>query len=202
MVVECGAAAELTAQVSDPEGDALAAVWTLNGTAIQTNLVSASAPGVVANISISGSFPLGTNILGIGVTAGKNVTSCTTTVTVVDTVPPVISYVAASPAVLCPPDHRMVRVALRASVGDVCEAATWSIISVECNEPANARGDGNTSPDWSIADEHTVFLRAERSGRGDSRSYFIRVQATDASGNQSQMQTVTEAVPKSLSSAR
>jgi hypothetical protein len=197
-VVECGTEAELTAQVSDPEGDAMALVWTLNGTAIETNLVPASSPGTVTNIFISGSFPLGTNILGIGVTDGTNVTSCTTGVTVVDTTPPVISYVAAYPSVLWPPDHRMVRVALRASVSDVCGAATWSIIGVQCNEPANARGDGNTSEDWSIAGEDTVFLRAERSGRDDSRIYFVEVQATDASGNQSEMQTVTVTVPKSL----
>ena len=201
-VVECGTEAELTAQVSDPEGDAMAVVWTLNGTAIQTNLVPASSPDTVSNLSISGSFPLGTNMLGIAVTDGTNVTSCTSSVTVIDTTSPVISDVTASSTVLWPPDHRMVRVALRGSVSDVCGAATWSIIGVQCNEPTNALGDGNTPADWSIAGEDTVFLRAERSGRGDSRIYSIQVQATDASGNHSEIQTVTVTVPKNLGKGR
>jgi hypothetical protein len=193
-VVECGTEAELTAQVSDPEGDAMAVVWTLNGTAIQTNLVAAGAPGTVTNISISGRFPLGTNMLAIGVTDGTNVASCTTSVTVVDNTAPVIRHVAASPNILWPPNHKMVRVALRASVNDACGPTTWRIIGVRCNESANARGDGNTLADWRIADEHTVFLRAERSGSGDSRIYLVKVQATDASGNQSEMETVTVTV--------
>ncbi len=196
-VVECGAEAELAAQVSDPEGNAMAVVWTLNGTAVQTNLVPASSPGTVTNITLSGWFPLGTNILAVGVTDGTNAASCTTSVTVVDTTPPVLSQVVASPTVLWPPNHKLVRVTLRASVSDLGGPATWSISGVQCNEPANARGDGNTSPDWSITDADTVFLRAERSGSGNARIYFIQVQATDAAGNQSEVQTVTVTVPKS-----
>ena len=201
-VVECGTLTNLTAQVSDPEGNAMTVVWTLHGTAVQTNLVPASSPGSVTNISIAGFFPLGTNILALGVTDGTNVASCTTSVTVVDTTPPVLSQVVASPTVLWPPNHKLVRVALRASVSDAAGPAAWSIIGVQCNEPANARGAGNTSPDWSIADADTVYLRAERSGSGNARIYFIEVQATDASGNQSEVQTVTVTVPKSPGRSR
>ncbi len=201
-VVECGTSTNLTAVVSDPEGDAMTVVWTLNGTAIQTNLVPTSSPGAVTNVSISGFFPLGTNILALGVTDGTNVASCTTSVTVVDTAPPVLSQVVAAPTVLWPPNHKLVRVTLRASVSDAAGPAAWSIIGVQCNEPANARGAGNTSPDWSIADADTVYLRAERSGSGNARIYFIHVQATDASGNQSEVQTVTVTVPKSPGRSR
>jgi hypothetical protein len=105
--------------------------------------------------------------------------------------------VVASPNVLWPPNHKMVKVGLRASVSDVCGSSTWRIIGVQCNELANGRGDGNTSPDWSIADEGTVFLRAERSGNTDPRVYSTKGQATDASGNQSEAQTVAVTVPKS-----
>ncbi len=176
----------------------MAVVWSLNGTPIQSDLVPASLPGTVTNLSISGWFPLGPNLLEISVTDGINVTSCTTSVTVVDTTPPVISQVAATPTVLWPPNHRMVRVTLGASVSEACGAATWSIIGVQCNEPANAWGDGNTPADWSLAGEDTVFLRAERSGRGDSRIYLIQVQATDVAGNQSEIRTVAVTVPQSL----
>jgi hypothetical protein len=196
-VVECGTQAELTAVVSDPEGNAMAVVWTLNGTAVQTNLVPASPPGTVTNVSVAGFFPLGTNLLAVSVSDGTNVVSCTTSVTGVDTTPPVISQVVASPTVLWPPNHKLVRVTLRAAVSDLGGPVAWGIVGVQCNEPANARGDGNTSPDWSIADADTVYLRAERSGSGNSRIYFIHVQAADAAGNQSEVQTVTVTVPKS-----
>ena len=108
-----------------------------------------------------------------------------------------LSQVVASPTVLWPPNHKLVRVTLRASVSDLGGPAAWSIVGVQCNEPANARGDGNTLPDWSIADADTVFLRAERSGSGGSRIYYVQVRATDPTGNQSEVQTVTVTVPKS-----
>lgn len=195
-VAECGSEVTLTAQVSDPEGNPMLVVWTLNGTAIQTNFVPAGSPGVMTALSLSSSLPLGTNILQISASDGINVNSCVCTVTVVDTVPPVIDSIEAIPAVLWPPNHRMVKVVLQASVRDRCSEPAWRIVGIECNEPANAARN-HTSPDWCIADEHTVFLRAERSASGDGRIYFIQVQATDSSGNQSETETVTVSVPKS-----
>jgi hypothetical protein len=196
-VVECGVSAELTAQVSDPEGVATVVVWTRNGETIQTDLVTASAPGTVTNVTISVGFPLGTNLLAVGVTDGTNAGSCTTTVTVVDTTPPVITNVVAVPNVLWPPDHKMVRVDVRAYVGDSCSAADWRIVRVRSNEPANGRGDGNTSADWRITGDHALLLRAERSGKGNGRVYYTTVQATDASGNVSQTRMVAVTEPKS-----
>ena len=104
-VLECGVPAQLIAQVSDPEGDAMVVVWTLNGTAIQTNVVPAAPPGTAFDVPLAGWFPLGTNILAIDVTDGANAASCVTGVTVVDTTPPVISEVVASPNVLWPPNR-------------------------------------------------------------------------------------------------
>jgi hypothetical protein len=196
-VEECGASAQLTAQVSDPDGDAMTVVWTLNGTPVQTNQVPAGSPGAPANVTLSGSFPLGTNILAIGVTDGTNVASCTTTVTVLDTTPPVISNVTASPNFLWPPNHQMVKVNVKVSVSDTCSPATWKIVGVRCNEPVDGRGDGKTSPDWKITSDRALQLRAEHSGNGNGRMYTITVQATDASGNKSQTQTLTVTVPKS-----
>jgi hypothetical protein len=177
-------------------------LWTLDGTAIQTNLVPSLSPGTAVNVPLSGSFSLGTNILAIGVTDGTNVASCTSSVTVADTTPPVITNVVASPSVLWPPDHQMVRVNVRASVGDSCGPVAWRIVAVRSSEPANGRGDGNTSVDWKVTGEHTLLLRAERSGDGSGRVYYVTVQATDASGNASQTQTVTVTVPKSQGKAK
>jgi hypothetical protein len=71
------------------------------------------------------------------------------------------------------------------------------ITSVQSNEPVNGLGDGDTAPDWQITGNHTVSLRAERSGKGSGRIYTITIQATDAAGNMSTPQTVTVKVPHS-----
>ena len=194
---ECGAPVTVSVQVGDADGDPLTLVWLVNGVPAQTNTVPAGASVNLTNLDLSvPGLPLGTNIVAIGVTDGTNVASCTTAVTIVDTVPPVFSSAVAAPNVLWPPNHEMVRVNVRASVSESCGPATWEIIGVRCDEPMNGRGDGNTSPDWKITSNHTLLLRAERSGKGDARIYSITVQATDGSGNKSQEQTVTVTVPK------
>lgn len=196
--VECGAEAQVTVAVSDPDGDALKVVWTLNGIAVQTNLVPASNPPAGTNVTLSGQPPLGTNLLGVVVSdSASNTASCSTVVTVVDTVPPVIRTLAALPNALWPPNHKMVDVQLRASVTDACSSATWKITRVSSNERRNGLGDGNTSPDWQITGDHTLKLRAERSGLGAGRVYTITVVATDAARNASAPKTVTVAVAHS-----
>lgn len=117
-------------------------------------------------------------------------------VDVVDTRPPEINSVTAAPPTLWPPNHRMVPVTVTVDVRDVCHAApTCRIASVMSNEPVNAVGDGNTSPDWRIIDALTVELRAERSGTRSGRVYTITVQCTDASGNASALRDVMVTVP-------
>ena len=115
---------------------------------------------------------------------------------VVDTRAPVINSVAALPPTLWPPNHKMVPVEVTVDVSDVCNAApACRIISVASNEPVNALGDGNTSPDWNVTGALTVELRAERSGTGSGRVYTITVQCTDASGNSSALRDVVVTVP-------
>ena len=80
---------------------------------------------------------------------------------------------------------------------DVAPCITWHITQVTSNEPVNGKGDGNTAPDWQILGNHTVALRAERSGNGSGRIYTITIQASDANGNLSDPKTVTVTVPKS-----
>lgn len=196
--VECGSNAVLTATVSDAEGDALTIVWTVNGASLQTNTAPAGAPSTPANVTLVTSLPLGTNVVGITVTDSfSNTVACSTTVTVVDTVPPVITSVKATPAVLWPPNHKMVNIQVSVVATDTCGPTTWKIISVTSNEPVNGLGDGDTGPDWMITGPHTVQLRAERSGKGNGRVYTITVQAQDASGNLSATRTATVFVPKS-----
>jgi len=114
-----------------------------------------------------------------------------------DTTPPSIVSVTASPNMLWPPDHKMVPVTVALSVTDVCHAApSCRITSASSNEPVNARGDGNTAPDWNITGNLTVDLRAERAGPGVGRVYTIAVTCTDGSGNSS-TRTTAVTVPHS-----
>lgn len=197
-VVECPAPAEVTVLVSDPDGDALTVVWSVDGTPFRTNSVAASNPPAAANLSFSESLALGAHVVGVLVTdSAGNTASCSSAVTVVDTVPPVITSVSATPNSLWPPNHKMVPVKINATVTDACGPTTWKIIRVTSNEPVNEGGSGNTAPDWKITGDHAVNLRAERSGRGDGRTYTITIQAVDAAGNLSQTATTTVNVPKS-----
>jgi len=194
--VECGSMAAVTAQVLDPDGDSLSIVWTLNGSTVQTNTLPPQNPPVMTFVSFMGELPKGTNAIGISVTdSGSNSTACTTTVRVVDTTPPIIAAVSASPNLLWPPNHKMVDVVVRARVTDTCSTNTWRIIRVTSNEPVDGTGDGHTTPDWIITSAHTLKLRAERAGNGHGRVYSITIQACDAAGNRSTTKVVTVPVP-------
>jgi hypothetical protein len=194
--LECGTEAQVTVAASDPDGDAFAVVWYLNGLPVQTNLVAASSPPVSTNLTLSGQFPLGTNVVAVVVSdTASNTVSCSTFVTVADTIPPVVTNLVAVPNKLWPPNHKMVDVQVRAMVTDACGPVSWRITRVTSNESVNGQGDGNTSPDWQITGDHKLKLRAERSGRGNGRVYTITVVSTDAAGNQSAPKTVAVTVP-------
>ncbi len=90
----------------------------------------------------------------------------------------------------------MVPVNVRAHVTDSCGPTVWKIIDVRSNEPFNTRGDGKTGTDWAITGDHTVNLRAERTGTGAGRIYSIIIQAKDPSGNLSEPTTIQVTVPK------
>jgi HYR domain len=121
--------------------------------------------------------------------------SCTAAVDVVDTTPPVIGNLTATPNVLWPPNHRMVPVVTGVSVSDVCDASVeCHIVSVSSNEPVDGTGDGHTAPDWVVAGPLTVNLLSERAGGGSGRIYTIAVQCTDASANTTS-RTVEVTVP-------
>ena len=64
--VACGSLANVSADVADPDGDALTVVWSVNGVAVQTNDVPASTNST--SVSFSANLSLGTNTLSV--TAG------------------------------------------------------------------------------------------------------------------------------------
>jgi hypothetical protein len=188
---ECGTLVTLMAMVSDPNGNAMTVVWTLNGSGLQTNTIPASSQTAPVMVVHTGKLPLGTNIIGITVTdSATNTASCSTMITVVDTTPPVIGRVTVNPLTLWPPNHKMVDITIHATVTDTCGPATWKILSVTSNE-----GDDTAEgPDWIITGDHTLQLRADRAGHGHGRTYSITIQAMDESGNTSS-KVVTVTVP-------
>jgi len=197
--VECGTQADVSVVVADPDGDALTVVWTMNGEPVQTNSVPAGNPSAATDVLMSIPLPLGDNKLDISVTDTLlNTASCSTTVTVIDSTPPQIVSATASPSFLWPPDHRMVTVNVDARVLDGCSSAGWAIMEVQSAELVNGHGDDHTSPDWVITGDHTLMLRAERSGYGGGRVYSITIRAMDAANNLSEPRIIFVEVPKSM----
>jgi hypothetical protein len=112
----------------------------------------------------------------------------TRTVTVVDTTPPLVDVL--QPKELWPPNHQMVTLTLAdlVTVTDGCEGElnpneVGVILDIYSDEPDNGTGDGNTTGDIVIVDDHTFSVRAERTGNGNGRVYGIRFQVSDSSGN-------------------
>ena len=112
-----------------------------------------------------------------------NTSTCAQTVTVIDDQPPVIANASANPYMLWPPNHKMKDVEVRYSSSDNCGVVTCRL-EVSSNEPINGTGDGDTSPDWEVIDDHHVRLRAERAANGDGRIYTITIICADEQGNQ------------------
>ncbi len=138
---------------------------------------------------------VGQNTVVLTVTdVNGNTASKTATVTVQDNIAPTIVSTTPTPAVLWPPNHKMVPVEIKLNTFDNCAGSACKIISVTSNEPLNSTGDGNTAIDWQITGDYKVDLRAERSGNLVGRVYTITMECTDASGNKTRS-TTTVTVP-------
>jgi hypothetical protein len=197
--VECGESVTYTATVTDADGDAVEVVWSLNGEEVQVDQIPAASPTSGAELEYTGVLPEGVNTLTVTATDSEGaVISCSSTITVADTTPPVIVSASVNPKELWPVNHKMVPVRVSAVATDTCGEATWKIISITSSETEDAKGSGNTAPDWQITGDATANLRAERSGTNKAgRVYTIAIQATDEAGNVSEPTTLTVTVPHS-----
>jgi len=134
-------------------------------------------------------FPPGTTrVIFTAVDPSGNQASAGTTVTVLDDTPPVFTRLEALPALLWPPNHRLVEVSVEAAARDNCDSAPRITLSgVTSSEPPDDRGDGHTLPDISGLDvgtaDFSLLLRAERDGRGPGRTYCLLYEAEDEWGN-------------------
>ena len=109
-----------------------------------------------------------------------------------DTTPPSLSL-RADPAVLWPPNGKLRDVTISIDAADESGAPTVELMSVESDEPA--------AGDIQVVDLRHVRLRAERSRRGDGRTYTLTYRATDPAGNTT-VAAVTVVVPHDRSGRR
>jgi len=143
--------------------------------------------GQVSGIAPTVQLPFGPSTVTLTVTDAHGFTgSQTSTFTVVDTTPPMLSL-SVSPDMLWPPDHRMVPVKVTAVAQDVCDPnPPVTLTSVVSNEPSGG-GSGHTADDIQNATlgaaDFDLLLRAERAGSGMGRRYTITYTATDRRGN-------------------
>jgi uncharacterized repeat protein (TIGR01451 family) len=144
-------------------------------------------------VTTSGSVDVntpGTYTITYTATDGGRTSTATRTVTVVDTIAPVINL-KTTPIMLWPPNHKYQTVNVTdmvQSVTDSCDVnlgiSSVVVAQVTSDEAENNDGDGNTLNDIVIgANCQSVQLRAERSGNGNGRVYTITLRVRDASGN-------------------
>ena len=123
-------------------------------------------------------------------------------VEVVDTTPPVVD-VPMEPAILWPPNHRMVEVGALLEDRDACTSSTTRLVSVASSEPDDDPGgfDGTTVDDIQDVVVGTrdvdFLLRAERSGGGEGRAYTLTYESADQHGN-STLTTAVVLVPHDM----
>jgi len=170
------------------------------GAAVSYTVTATDNATIVCTPPSGSTFALGTTTVNCSATATTGSTSGSFTVTVVDTTPPSIVSITASPNNLWPDNHKMVDVTLSVILSDLVDAhPTAHIVSVTANQPINGPGDGNTNDDdFAITGPLTLKLRAERAGSAD-RTYTITIVATDASGNTASS-TVTVSVAQTNNS--
>lgn len=152
------------------------------------NAAAAGVPGLCSNgnplePSVPPVFEPGEYYLGIDellASGGRN-SVCTSTLTVVDTTPPLA---VGSTVALWPPNHRFERVTVESCVAvtDACDPSVeLELLWVEGNEAQE--GPGNKSPEIDNLDCSGVDVRVERFGSGEGRSYRLGWRASDGSGN-------------------
>jgi hypothetical protein len=168
----------------DPDGDSITYEWKqVSGAPVTLTVMGAKAQFVAAPPGIYKFQLIVTDVYGASSTDDV-------VITIKDTKPPVVTL-GLNPNVLWPPNHKMVDISATITIVDACDPnPTVKLVSIVSNEPANGKGDGNTSPDIAGAsygtDDRSFQLRAERSGPGSGRVYTVTYEGDDASGNSSQ----------------
>jgi hypothetical protein len=152
---------------------------------------------MLACSATSGNFALGARPVSCSLGIGDPTGDCAFNVVVQDTTPPALS-IAASPAVLWPPDHSLVPITISPTVSDACDPSPVLNCSYVSNEPDTGCGSGDKAADVQVVNG-VLELRAERCGNDPTntsgRIYTITCTATDRSGNVSAPATALVEVP-------
>jgi hypothetical protein len=122
------------------------------------------------------------------VTVGMATTALTADCTVmVEEAPPNTapdcSGVVASASILWPANHKLLATEILGVTDADNDPVTITVTEVTQDEPVDGLGDGDASPD-AVLQGAEVWLRAERSGRGNGRVYQVTFQADDGRGGQ------------------
>jgi hypothetical protein len=112
-----------------------------------------------------------------------------------DTLPPGLAL-QASPAILWPPDGRLIEIGLAVEAADLCDPAPrLLLLSVTASDPEAPGPPGPLVVDAELGtDDRSFSVRAARPGTAGSRIYTITYGAADASDNAT-MAAATVAVP-------
>jgi len=159
----------------------------VNAAGVVTCTVGSLASGASASFDIivtagSAGFTLTNTATVAGNQSDPNLANNTSTLTTTLNHNPICTDVTGGPS-LWPPNHKLRLITLTGAVDPDGTPVTTTVTGVTQDEPLNALGDGNTSPDaFHGPASNQVYLRAERSGLGDGRVYRISFQVTDTQG--------------------
>lgn len=177
---------------TDPDGDLLLSQWSqVSGPAVALTGATTAQPSFTPTAA-------GAYVFSLVVSDGL-LSSAPSLVTIAVTqpnLPPDCSHAVASPAVLWPPNHKLIPVQVVGVTDPVHSPVSIAITGVLQDEATGELDRDDTNRDAVIRGS-TVLLRAEREERGDGRVYVISFRATDGLGNVC-TGTVTSTVPKSL----
>jgi hypothetical protein len=167
---------------SDPDNDPLTYTWLqLHGTPVQISdpymaSLAFAAPPQLSHSQETLIFRLEVND-GEGGTASDEVS-----ITVLDVnALPECDLAQASPALLWPPNHKLMAVRILGVMDPNNDQVTLTVREVTQDEPVEGQGDGDSSPD-AVLQGDTTLLRAERAGQGNGRVYRISFTADDGHG--------------------
>lgn len=126
----------------------------------------------------------------------RNASSCVTTVTFSAASAPVCTAASADTPVLWPPNHKLAQILVKGVTNADGKPVTSKVTGIVQDEPTQGLGDGDTPIDGYIVNG-VAQVRAERSGDGNGRVYYVSFTATAPSGS-SCIGTVTVAVPHDM----
>jgi hypothetical protein len=154
--------------------------------------VQTNAGGTPANLTAftTTSLSIGTHNITLKVCDSVNmVTSGPVIVTIIDDVPPTLTYTV-SKTIFWPPNKDMIAPGIKVSGSDNSGGAVNLTATVACSENGQAYGKEGVEWIWGnpkITSDGTISLMlcSDRLGKGIGRTYTVSILATDASGNQS-----------------